>query len=1065
MRSILARVIAIVLLFSSASHGFAEDWPMFGRSATRNPVSPEKHPPLWWRVADEDGRQPPRNIKWQAKLGMHTKGDPVVAGGLVWVGTNNQHPRDPKVAERLPALKCFREKDGAFLYQYLTTLPPGEWFQYFRHSGHTSSPLVENDRLWFTTVRGEVVCLDIGALQRGAGVPRELWKLDLRQTLGVFPSWEPMGYGKTCSIGASYKGFIFVLTGNGIDEHGKVPAPKAPSLVCLDKNTGKVIWSDNSPGDGIIEGQWASPLVVEIAGHGQVIAPMGDGWIRSFGARTGELIWKFDTNPKATIQRPDRRDRNGLFATPLFDGRHVYIGNSPHPATGAGGPAWLYCIDPTGKGDISPELQAGPGKGKPNPNSGMVWGFGGRLNKRMRFGGTLGNVAVHDGLVVAGTIRGYVYCLDAKTGQLLWIHDTLAEIVGSPLIVDGKIFVAAEDQVCILALARDRKILGVIESDELLQTSPVFANGALYLAARNTLYAIAGQEKPPAAAIPAARDQGNWPQWRGPDRTNISRETGLLQTWPADGPPLAWKTQGLGRGARSVAVAHGRIFTLGHHGDNEYVLALDEPSGKIVWKVAVGPAVKESEVMQWLSQRTPTIDGDRLYAVSAGGILVCLDTGEGREIWRKDYANDFGGAAGVWGYSDYPLVDGDKLICTPGGRDATLVALDKRTGKLLWKCPVPEETRGTHSPVIAADIAGTRMFIQQLQTGTVGIAAADGKLLWHFPRTAHGFSNVHAAIVKDDTVFCSNGWGLKPALLKLSAEAGDFRYRILYNSDLRLDPWLGSSVLVGDQLHTSCGWCMDWTTGKRLWHLFPQERSLRGTMVYADGRLYHRTPANRIVLSEPTPTGYKIHGDFQAPVSSKAPAWIFPVIAGGKLYLRDQDVLLCYDIRDPSRAPRQPDAIFVPTPQDIVERMLELATVKKSDVVYDLGCGDGRIVVTAAKKYGCRAVGVDLDPHCVRLARDSAHNEKLDKLVTIEQKDLFTVDLSQADVVALYLLPKLNAKLIPQVSKMKPGARIVSHQFPMEGIRPDRVVRHRSTEDGVEHTLYLWTTPLKKEPN
>ena len=172
-------------------------------------------------------------------------------------------------------------------------------------------------------------------------------------------------------------------------------------------------------------------------------------------------------------------------------------------------------------------------------------------------------------------------------------------------------------------------------------------------------------------------------------------------------------------------------------------------------------------------------------------------------------------------------------------------------------------------------------------------------------------------------------------------------------------------------------------------------------------------------------------------------------------------MILCYNIREKKDRFREPDAIFVPTPQDIVEKMLTLANVKKTDVVYDLGCGDGRIVGTAAKKYGCKAVGVDLDPECVKCAREKVEKEMVGKLVSIEQKDLFTVDLSQADVVAIYLLPKLNVKLLPQLDKLKPGTRIVSHAFPIEGIQPDQVVRHTSSEDGVEHTLYLWTMPLK----
>ncbi len=178
--------------------------------------------------------------------------------------------------------------------------------------------------------------------------------------------------------------------------------------------------------------------------------------------------------------------------------------------------------------------------------------------------------------------------------------------------------------------------------------------------------------------------------------------------------------------------------------------------------------------------------------------------------------------------------------------------------------------------------------------------------------------------------------------------------------------------------------------------------------------------------------------------------------------MRDQDLLLCYDLLDKKDRPRAPDAIFVPTPQDVVDKMLEIAGVKKTDLVMDLGCGDGRIVVTAAKKYGCRAVGYDLDPLCVKWSRDNVRKEKVENLVTIEQKDVFTLDLRQADVVALYLLPNLNVKLLPQLEKLKPGARIVSHAFPIEGMQPDQVVRYTSSEDGVEHTLYLWTAPLKK---
>ena len=310
-------------------------------------------------------------------------------------------------------------------------------------------------------------------------------------------------------------------------------------------------------------------------------------------------------------------------------------------------------------------------------------------------------------------------------------------------------------------------------------------------------------------------------------------------------------------------------------------------------------------------------------------------------------------------------------------------------------------------------------------------------------------------------MFYSCGWGAGCGLLKLFPPPNESKLEEIYYARVILDPWLGSSVLLGDHVHTSCGKCIEFQTGKVLHDL----NLYRSTVTSAEGLLYHRTGKNLLLLHERTLQGYVKKGRFEVPrfQNSAAPTWSFPVIAGGKLYLRDQDVLLCYDIAEKKDRPRQPDAIFVPTPQDVVEKMLDLARVKKTDLVVDLGCGDGRIVVTAAKKYGCRAAGYDLDPECVGLARASVQKEKVDKLVTIENKDIFTLDLSQVDVVTLYLLPKLNTKLIPQLEKLKPGARIVSHQFPMEGIRPDRTVRFVSSEDGVEHTLYLWTTPLKKQ--
>jgi hypothetical protein len=237
------------------------------------------------------------------------------------------------------------------------------------------------------------------------------------------------------------------------------------------------------------------------------------------------------------------------------------------------------------------------------------------------------------------------------------------------------------------------------------------------------------------------------------------------------------------------------------------------------------------------------------------------------------------------------------------------------------------------------------------------------------------------------------------------------------------------------------------------------------TITCADGRLYHRTGNNAVTLTEVTAAGaYVRRGEFTAPKIGGEPTWTFPVVAGGRLYLRDQDVLLCYDVRTKAARRQRPDVIFMPTPQDVVEKMLELAGVTKHDVVADLGCGDGRIVVTAAKVYGCKAVGYDLDEECVRLSQENVTKEGVEKLVRIQREDVFAAHLCGVTVVTLYLGPAMNAKLVPKLEKLKPGARIVSHAFDMPGVVSDKVIEFRSAEDDIVRKLYLWTTPLKREP-
>ncbi len=478
--------IALLALSAAVCGG---DWPMLGRDGTHNAVSPEKEPPLRWRVKQG------QNVLWEAKLGTHTLSPPIVSGGLVWIGTNNRHPRDPHFKDDAAVLMCFRAGDGEFLWQYVSPRLADE-HRDFPNLGIRGVPLDVGDRLFFISNRWEVVCLDIGPLKRGKGKPSLRWKLDLIGALGVAPFGGIPGCRDRCTPSlASYKDRLYAITGNGVNEEGSsVPAPQAPSLICLDQNSGKVLWQDNSPGKNILEGQWSTPLVIEVKGRGQVVAAQGDGWVRSFDALTGKPLWQFDTNPKNAVwdhRNSRKRTRNFLLATPVFAGGRVFIANGQGPEDG-GGPGRLFCIDPTRAGDISPELPDGPGRGKPNSNSGAVWcflGSGEKLAEQMQR--TVSNVAVHEGLVIAPVTDGYIHCLDAGTGQRYWTHDVMASITASPLIVDGKVFLADHDgSVSVLALSKEKKVLAVNDMEEVAFSAPIFSNGVLYIATASKLFAI-----------------------------------------------------------------------------------------------------------------------------------------------------------------------------------------------------------------------------------------------------------------------------------------------------------------------------------------------------------------------------------------------------------------------------------------------------------------------------------------------------------------------------------------------------------------------------------------------
>ena len=498
----------------------AHDWSPWGRDDAHNAVSPEQNVTLDFQfpMPHEDGttKQPARNIAWRASLGSRTVVPPVIADGLVWCCSNARQATLFGVP--LPSrmwdggvLLCFRESDGALLWRHCSgRIRKGNWVEDFAQSSLGSVPYLDGDRLWYMNNRNEVVCFDISPLKAGTGEPRKIGCLDTRKVLGVFAHKPLMSGGMAASI-AGDADRLYIVTHNGVDEgHINVPSPKAPSLICLDKKSGRLLWSDNSPGKDILHVQISSPLACEVGGRKQVVVAQGDGWLRSFEAETGKLLWKCDLNPKESVyDLGGGSDRNYVVATPTLYDNRIYVPTGRDVEHGAG-PGGLYCIDPTKDGDISRELQDGPKKGKPNPNSAVVWytppdvpDDAPRImvgNKKPRdllrsrdfyFCRSFAGVTAHDGLVYAADIMGYVYCFDAKTGKLHWADDTKDSVSGQPLWVDGKLFVGTwGGDVFAYAHGKAMKRLAKLECDEQIRTGLVYANRTLFVTTDQRLIAV-----------------------------------------------------------------------------------------------------------------------------------------------------------------------------------------------------------------------------------------------------------------------------------------------------------------------------------------------------------------------------------------------------------------------------------------------------------------------------------------------------------------------------------------------------------------------------------------------
>jgi outer membrane protein assembly factor BamB len=415
-----------------------------------------------------------------------------------------------------------------------------------------------------------------------------------------------------------------------------------------------------------------------------------------------------------------------------------------------------------------------------------------------------------------------------------------------------------------------------------------------------------------AVVIASPTLAADWPGWRGPNRDGVSTEKGLLPQWGPGGPPLAWKSSGVGSGFAGVAVAGERLYTMGDKDGAQHVFALKREGGAVLWAVKVGPPLVDS---RGGARSTPVVDGERVYAIGSGGDLVCLEAATGRVAWSKNLERDYGGQMmSRWMWSESPLVDGDRLVFTPGARDAALVAVDKATGRDVWRASIPDlgpagKDGAGYSSIVVSNGAGVKQYVQLLGRGLVGIRASDGKHLWGYNRVANGVANISTPIARANWVFASTGYQTGSVLLELQPSSGGVAARELYFLDSKtLQNHHGGLVLVGNHLYAGHGHnkgfpiCVDFITGKVAWGGdIRNAGNGSAAVMYADGRLYFRYENGVVVLIEATPTGYAEKGSFTIP-DVRDPSWAHLSIADGRLYVREQDSLYCYDIRQAKSA-------------------------------------------------------------------------------------------------------------------------------------------------------------------
>jgi outer membrane protein assembly factor BamB len=391
----------------------------------------------------------------------------------------------------------------------------------------------------------------------------------------------------------------------------------------------------------------------------------------------------------------------------------------------------------------------------------------------------------------------------------------------------------------------------------------------------------------------------DWPLFRGADRTGVSKETGLLKTWPDSGPPLAWKGEGVGIGFSSVSVMGDKVFTMGDVKQDCFLFGLDRKNGAKLWELKVGKSGGNYQGPRC----TPSTDGEFVFGLGQHGDLVCAKAKDGKEVWRKSMQKDFGGRSGGWNYTESPLLDGDNLIVTPGGKEATMVTLEKKTGNVVWKGTVDGGDTAGYASVVIANFGNTKQYVTLMANGLVSFDAKTGKMLWRYGTKGDRFggntANIPTPIISGDHVFASAGYGRGAALLKITKDGADFSVEEVYWKR-ELTNKHGGVILVGDKLFgdrddSGNPWCADFKTGKVLWTRKGGEGRGSASITYADGKLYIRYSDGWVALVDATADKYTELAAFKVP-NGKNNTWAHPVVVGGKLYIRELDIVYCHDV-------------------------------------------------------------------------------------------------------------------------------------------------------------------------